>query len=469
MLWGAKIKGPMSEARFGSWSAAESPVTVEYSLLAIEEIRHEVSEGFQRLARGGVDVGGVLYGTREGRTVRILAMRPIACEHAHGPVFQLSDADKDLLQEQLEHELEDPRLSETICVGWFVSHTRSGIALSDLDQEIFSKYFGSPWQVTLVVRPSRGGVMRAGFFVREHDGTVHAESSYQEFDFPDRLAGVLERSRPVESKGGNSRDPGRTRTALARSRPAYRDGLVRDAGTREDGLPEGAVVQSSLRGAEAGTAAPQDSQSELLSAPQFLPPAAPRPKWTWLAVWILAVLIVAGVGVRYWLISPHSEPLGLGVAERDGQLRIEWNHSARPILFASRGTLTISDGPIPQAILLSRENLEQGSFTYKRVSDDVVVRLAVETAGGGRVSEATTFLGPPPVAADDDKAKRIEQERDDLKTQVGQLTDQNAAQAKRIQQLERAMKVLQTRLGISATPSPATPAPASPAPATPVP
>ena len=36
--------------------------------------------------------------------------------------------------------------------------------------------------------------MRAGFFVREADGTVKSESSYLEFNFPDRLAGVLDRA-----------------------------------------------------------------------------------------------------------------------------------------------------------------------------------------------------------------------------------------------------------------------------------
>ncbi len=451
----------MSEARFSSWSAAESPVIVEYSLVAIEEIRHEVAEGFQRLSRGGVDVGGVLYGTREGRTVRILAMRPITCEHAHGPVFQLSDADKDLLQEQLDHDLEDPRLSEMICVGWFVSHTRSGIVLSDVDQEIFSTYFGAPWQVTLIVRPSRGGVMRAGFFVREHDGTVHGESSYQEFDFPDRLAGVLERSgRTRES----ARDASRTR-AVTRSRPAHpRDDPSRETGVREGGPPEDAVAEPSVRNGNTALAARQDSQNDLIPAPQFLLPSPPRRRWPWLAMWILAVLIAVGVGVRYWLLSPHSEPLGLGVAERNGQLQIEWNHGARPILFASGGSLTIADGPVPQVILLSRENLEQGSFAYKRVSDDVVVHLTIETAGGGRFTETTTFLGPPPAAADSSNVKQLEQERDDLKAEVDRLTKQNTSQAKRIQQLDRSMKVLETRLGIPATPAPAAPPPTTPAP-----
>src|SRR5580700_1764502 len=143
----------MSDARFGSWSAAESPVTIEYSLVVIEEIRHEVSEGFQKLSRGGVGVGGLLYGTREGRTVRLLAIRTINCEHARGPAFQLSEPDKEILAEQIEHGSEDPRLADLICLGWFVSHTRSEIVLGESDLEIYEQYFGAPWQVTLVIRP----------------------------------------------------------------------------------------------------------------------------------------------------------------------------------------------------------------------------------------------------------------------------------------------------------------------------
>src|SRR5580704_6488899 len=99
----------MSDFRFGSWSVDESPVAVEYSLVAIEEIRQEVAEGFQKLSRGGVEVGGLLYGTRDGRTVRLMAMRPMVCEHARGPAFQLSESDRGILEEQIEHAGEDPR------------------------------------------------------------------------------------------------------------------------------------------------------------------------------------------------------------------------------------------------------------------------------------------------------------------------------------------------------------------------
>src|ERR1035437_9816219 len=98
----------MSDVKFASWSVVESPITIEYSLIVIEEIRHAVAEGFQRLSRGGIEVGGILYGTRDGRTVRILAMRPIACEHARGPAFLLSDKDRMGLNHQLTSDAQDP-------------------------------------------------------------------------------------------------------------------------------------------------------------------------------------------------------------------------------------------------------------------------------------------------------------------------------------------------------------------------
>ena len=55
----------MSEVKLGSWTVPESPVAIQYSLVVIEEIRHEVSQGFQKMARGGIEVGGILYGRRE--------------------------------------------------------------------------------------------------------------------------------------------------------------------------------------------------------------------------------------------------------------------------------------------------------------------------------------------------------------------------------------------------------------------
>jgi hypothetical protein len=404
----------MSDSRFGSWSVAESPVTIEYSVVVIEEIRHEVAEGLQKLARGGVEVGGILYGVREGRTVRIMAIRPIVCEHARGPAFLLSASDRQILDEQLEHELEDPRLADMICLGWFLSHTRSEIVLTESDLEIYDKHFGAPWQVTLVIRPGRGGSMRAGFFVREHDGAVRSDASYLEFNFPDRLAGVLDRP-PRGERPAVERRPG----------PYFRESNP-SAIARRDSTPP----------------------APALAGPQLLPAPPPRSKWPWLVAWGVVVLALVIVGLRYFVQIPHADPLALTLAEHGGQLQIEWNHSARPVTTAVRGSLSITDGKAARTIPLTPRDLEHGAYTYVRVSDDVEVRMGVENARGEKAEETTTFLGAAPVKSDsDEKSKASEQDLADRQTEIDRLKHENSTQAARIQELERNLKILQSRLG----------------------
>jgi hypothetical protein len=137
------------------------------------------------------------------------------------------------------------------------------------------------------------------------------------------------------------------------------------------------------------------------------------------------------------------------VIERDGQLQIGWNHDAGPISSAVRGVLVIADGQAPRTFPLTQQNLEHGSFTYKRTSDDVEIRMTVENSNGEKLAEeATTFVAAGPSRDTDETLKAIEQQRDDLKDEVDRLTKENAAQAVRIQQLDRSLKVLQARPGI---------------------
>src|SRR5438477_11819877 len=67
-------------------------------------------------------------------------------------------------------------------VGCYLSHTRSEILLSEKDIQFFERYFPAAWQIALVLRPHRFDPVRAGFFFREPDGSVHAASSRHEFD-----------------------------------------------------------------------------------------------------------------------------------------------------------------------------------------------------------------------------------------------------------------------------------------------
>ncbi len=427
----------MSEAKFGSWTVAESPISIEYSLVVIEEIRHEVAEGFQRLSRGGIEVGGVLYGTRDGRTVRVLAMRPIACEHARGPAFLLSDKDRIALNDQLTRDAEDPHLEGLISVGWFLSHTRSEIALTESDLEIYTIFFPAPWQVSLVIRPGRGGSMRAGYFVREADGTVKSESSYLEFNFPDRLAGVLDR--PPDG-------PRRDRTRKIPS--FYR---------ADNAAPPDTVEASNTAVAPMRRDVPTFGQpAQTFSGPQLMPAPTPKKKWPWLIAWAALVLLLAGGAWRFWWQSPAPEPLGLAVFESDGQLRVKWNQAAKKVLTARRGTLEISDGGDPHTITLSREMLASGNFTYVRKSGDVEVKMTVESPDSARWQEASRYLGRPPAAAATSAASipdpgspssnsGFAAGSEEVQAENRRLRSENARLQEQVQKLDRQVKLMQMR------------------------
>jgi proteasome lid subunit RPN8/RPN11 len=414
----------MSDAKFASWTVAESPITIEYSLIVIEEIRHAVAEGFQRLSRGGIEVGGILYGTRDGRTVRVLAMRPIACEHARGPAFLLSDKDRVVLNEQLTSDASDPHLEGLISVGWFLSHTRSEITLSDSDLELYSIFFPAPWQVTLVVRPGRGGSMRAGFFVREADGTVKSESSYLEFNFPDRLAGVLDRA---PGPRGERVQGDRRLNVMTRSEAFQSSAGAVAAARREMPLRD--------------VSAPMFAQE-----PQFLPSGPPKRKWPWLVGWVVVVILAAVFGLRYWM-RPAQVPISLAVVEHDGQLHIEWNHSARPITAAVHGTLVINDGKDTNTFALSPRELTVGNFNYERKTGDVEVRMSVEDSEGSKTQEASRFVGQPPVKVDLNELSDLQKKRTELEAEVERLTKENQDQQDKIEQLQRTVQIMQARSG----------------------
>ncbi|HVO96748.1 MAG TPA: hypothetical protein VMT15_01710 [Bryobacteraceae bacterium] len=420
----------MSDLKFDSWSVPQSAITIEYSLVAIEEIRHAVAEGFQRLSRGGIEVGGILYGTRDDRTVRIQAMRPIACEHARGPAFLLSDKDRKALNEQIAAEASDPQLDGLISVGWYLSHTRSDISLSDSDLEVYSIFFPAPWQVTLVVRPGRGGSMRAGFFMREPDGSVNAEHSYLDFDFPDRLAGLL--STPV------SRFP-----EGMPERPLERLGeRRRSAPSRTDVLPSAPGPVAALR-----RDLPEAVPPPTFGQPAYIPTGPPKKKWPWLIAWAFVVILAGVFAWRYWFYRPVVEPISLSVVERDGQLRIEWNHASHPVAAATRGTLVINDGHDTQTFALSPRDLTQGSYTYARKSGDVEVRMLVEDGSGGKVQEASRFLGQPAAKVDPGEISDLKKQRDDLQEEVDRLTRQNRSQQEKIKELQRTLQIMQARSG----------------------
>jgi len=361
---------------FDTWSAAGHAIQIQYSKELMNSISEAAWEGLQKVPRRGLEIGGVLYGERDGEEIRILEWRPIGCEHSSGPSFDLSARDKESLRLLLNDPAGAPE--ELLPVGWFHSHTKDGVSLSEEDLALYQTFFPGNWQVALVLRPHTYEAPRAGFFFREEDGSVQAEKSYGEFELSRRS-----RRLPVGF------DP---------SNPQLRSPL-------RDGSPASVSRAAPLATPAAAEARSENRTSPSL-APEFAVPDAaevPRPQTSrrW-SVWLIAAVPV--VAVLVLLIAPLldtsvSDVVGLQAWDSGGQLVVEWNHAAAPVIAAEGGSLRIADGSNQYELELSGEELRTGSITYVHETGDVEFQLDLRASGGETRRELTRFLGEAPSSA----------------------------------------------------------------------
>jgi proteasome lid subunit RPN8/RPN11 len=331
-------------AAMGTWQADGHRLRVEYSRMVMAEIRAAVVDGYHRLHHGGVGIGGVLFGARNGDTVRLLSWRPIPCRHARGPSFLLAPEDEAELARLLSTCGRDPALAGLAPVGWFHSHTRGQICLSESDVALYDRFFPEPWQIALVLRPERFGTTRVGVFFREAGGRIRTESSYREFEIESGLA-----PRP---QGDNGRRSGSAAVPL--EAPATR--------------------------------------------PVAAAPVAATPRHTrWLPAAMITLLLagVGGAGLIRALSRTPDRPVALHVAESGGQLEVGWDRTARPLVEADRGRLLIWDGPAARELALDRSMLRLGRVVYARQSGEVRIRLLLEKRGAATAQETVQFLAPP--------------------------------------------------------------------------
>ena len=426
------------EFTFGSWNVPQIPLTIEYPLEVMDEIRAAVVEGLQQLTHGGLEIGGVLFGARRDNSIRILTWRTISCEHAQGPSLRLSPRDRIDLTRLLEVAKSDPDLAGLQAVGWFLSHARSDIFLTEADLEIYNGFFPEPWQVTLVLRPTRAGPARAGFFAREANGTLRSESSYQDFTLePIRLQPPGERHLPPR------RDvPGTRPWADQRSVP------------RVEPKPEKATEKPA---------------ETLADAPKFLvaekKPSQPRSRWLWAIPATLALLIVA-VLFKDRLLPPASNPGFSFRAYNSGPaIQVEWDPGSLSIRNARQASLDIKDGSETPHYALTAGQLRDGKMTYVPHGGDVELRMTVSPAAGAPVSEFARLVAPPsspptpvpaPVAANPPakdelpsaELDKLRSERDDFESQAKQLREELHKERVRADKLQEMVRILQNRLDI---------------------
>lgn len=185
------------EGQYAVWTDPETAQKVKYSLPLFHDLDFQVNEAYRRIPHGGVEIGGVLYGRFEPNGVAIEAFRPIECEHASGPSFVLSPNDLAKMADHFGEAQADPELKGLERVGWFVSHTRSALEMSERESEIFDRYFPGSGRVMLLVRPERFQPTRFLFSIRKPDGQTPKRDVQQAVILP--LPGRASSAAPVQS------------------------------------------------------------------------------------------------------------------------------------------------------------------------------------------------------------------------------------------------------------------------------
>jgi proteasome lid subunit RPN8/RPN11 len=437
---------PGTEIALSTWSVRQCAFEIEYSARVLDDIRRAVVDAFFAVPHGGAEIGGILLGNWDGGRVAITGYAPLDCQHALGPSFTLSPRDQAQLTEMIAGARRNPANRQP--VGWYHSHTRSEIFLSDADQAIHNRFFPEPWQVALVLKPHTFEPMRAGFFFRERDGSIHAQASRQEF-----------RLEPMPLRGTDS---------VASNLPAPQRPQYEDSGARatlvETALPPPvqpvptAEPPKDKRGVPITreipleTAAP--AETVRVDAPGFQQLRPEGSGRVLKAISILAVgLAIGGAGYQtrqYWLpqviakssavLPKEPDPfLALAVSDDNGQMKIQWDRNAPAVRNAREATLEVADGSAaPQSMRLDNAHLASGVFTYARQAERVDVTLIVAESDGRAVKEQTSFLGRLPAQAstgDDTNAQRAEKLQKDLDVQ-----------AAKTRKLEKDLKAMQEQL-----------------------
>jgi proteasome lid subunit RPN8/RPN11 len=436
---------PGTEIALSTWSVPKCPFEIEYSARVLDDIRLAVVDAFFSLPRGGAEIGGLLLGSWDGGRVAITSYEPLDCQHALGPSFTLSPHDQAQLAEMIAAARSNPPNRQP--VGWYHSHTRSEIFLSEADQAVHNRFFPDPWQVALVLKPHTFEPMRAGFFFRERDGSMRAKASYQEFrlePMPLRAAGHAAPNSPAAHRP-QSEDSG-SRGTLVGTPLALPVQPVPPADPPKSKRRVPITREIPIEAARQPETAPAET-----SGFQQLRPERPA---RWLkAMAILAVgLAIGGAGYQtrqYWLpqvmakshaVLPKEPdpPLALAVSDDNGQLKIQWDRNTPVVRSAREATLEVIDGAAaPLSVRLDRAHLASGGFTYARQAERVDVTLVVAQSDGRIVKEQTSFLGRLPVQGDpgDGDGQRAEKLQKDLEFQ-----------AAKTRKLEKDLKEMQEQL-----------------------
>jgi hypothetical protein len=391
-------------------SDVHSPLRIEYSRAAMEEIRQRARQGLMAAPRVGMGVGGLLLGVRENGRIRLLDSVEIPCSHSGGPSFNLTEEEKREGHAMIAEVGAASASGRVDVIGWYCSKTRGYATLNESDLSLYAELFPDSWHIALVVRPSAADPMRAAFFFRDENGGVvkgvecdvdewwSSPGSETAAEVPEPSPSTLIETEPVETAEVLPKELPKVVESHEPVEPPPPVPIAKPAGTMLSDIVE--IASPDAIPADEVPVRPRPPAAGLFGYANLVPKRKPKKRRTalWAVAAAAAIAIAAGAYEtrNVWMPKPA---LTLTSTELNGTLLIRWNPEAlRGINHAS---MFVNDGgqPTPSAIALDRYQLNSGLLSYTPKSERVTAKL-----DAGEISAITVWFAPtaqPAPAASD--------------------------------------------------------------------
>ena len=344
----------------------------------------------QSKASNPSELGGLLWGKilclEHGSSGLVLVPELVPSEALF---FNTTENDSQRLVAALGH----PPQSDLQLMGFFRSHLREGLCLSDQDEALISRYILDPDSVFLVIRPFEIGICMAGFFFWEH-GRLQTDVSDLEVPF-------------AIAEDGHSRH------------------IAADSGQPASSLCDHPKWIPPAAGMAPATPPSQESGNDpLLKTPtlpdirrqplqkQTTPQASlatplPSNRWrrsSWKFVLPSAVVLLACFGLYFAIMklelrtpSPPTATaktqVGLQVkVNSNGQMDLSWDQTSPDLQTAQGAKLTIIDGTLHRELNIDQGQLRFGRLAYFPNSDDVQFYLEIHLDPTRSIAESVRVL-----------------------------------------------------------------------------
>ncbi len=418
-----------------TWAPEGKSIQIRLDFDVIDKLSVEVMRGFGSVPKRGGEVGGLLLGQVDKSgplVVHIHDFVPVPCAYRRGPSYLLTENDTLAFSDAVNKAGQgtDPELRP---IGYYRSHTRDGMGLTDEDLQLFSNYFPDPTSIVLLIRPFATKVSQAGFFFEEN-GQIRSDNPYLTFPFRRRELGggapTSEPARPMivpppaapeaEAPVADSAAPQESRDDADDSRGAIPIRDLKTAGPIPVAVPlppPGSTTdQRPLFGkSEEAPFSPSfdvtaSSQREIAGAAPsfggsgngntFNTEASSKLKKSWVWLPLSSIFLLLGVMVGFLIAITIKRPanviplsaysLSLAVQQEPDSIHVTWDRSAVPVLNSKRGVLHIQDGDFYKPVELKPADLQTGSVIIRNVHSNVNLRLEVFTGDNGSITESRT-------------------------------------------------------------------------------